>query len=123
MKIENIDIQATNEKAQAVIRQDKQMSAGTKSIICEVKKVLFSQITLNSYEIVWDEDQGRTGGEAAHEQFAKTMDELFTNSGHRKKNSPFKPPGDEVVHRPRGVYFGFSGHASIASENPSAAPA
>jgi hypothetical protein len=28
MKIDNIDIQATIEKAQAIIRDDKQMSAG-----------------------------------------------------------------------------------------------
>ncbi len=32
MKIENIDIEATIEKAQRVVREDKQLSAATKSI-------------------------------------------------------------------------------------------
>jgi transposase len=51
MKIENIDIQATIEKAQAVIRQDKQMSAGTKSIVeilILVITLLANRLNLNS---------------------------------------------------------------------------
>ena len=42
MKIDNIDIQATIEKAQAIMRDDKQMSAGTKSIV----EILILLITL-----------------------------------------------------------------------------
>ena len=42
MKIENIDIEAAIEKARAVIREDKQMSAGTKSIV----EILILVITL-----------------------------------------------------------------------------
>lgn len=42
MKIENIDIQATIEKAQAVVREDTQMSAATKSML----EVLILVITL-----------------------------------------------------------------------------
>ena len=42
MKIDNIDIQATIEKARAVIREDKQMPAGTKSIV----EILILVITL-----------------------------------------------------------------------------
>jgi transposase len=42
MKIDNIDIQATVEKAQSIIRDDKQMSAGTKSIV----EILILVITL-----------------------------------------------------------------------------
>jgi transposase len=41
MKIENIDIAATIEKAQALIHQDEQMSAATKSIV-EVLILLIS---------------------------------------------------------------------------------
>jgi transposase len=51
MKIENIDIEATIEKAQAVIRQDKQMSAGTKSmfeILILVITLLANRLNLNS---------------------------------------------------------------------------
>jgi transposase len=51
MKIENIDIQATIEKAQAVIREDKQMSAGTKSIVeilILVITLLANRLNLNS---------------------------------------------------------------------------
>jgi hypothetical protein len=33
MKIENIDIEATIKKAQIFVREDKQLSAGTKSIV------------------------------------------------------------------------------------------
>jgi transposase len=51
MKIENIDIQATIEKAQALIYQDEQMSAATKSIV-EVLILLISllanRLNLNS---------------------------------------------------------------------------
>ncbi len=51
MKIENIDIQATIEKAQAIIRDDKQMSAGTKSIVeilILVITLLANRLNLNS---------------------------------------------------------------------------
>ena len=51
MKIENIDIQATIEKAQAVIREDKQMSAGARSIIeilILVITLLVNRLNLNS---------------------------------------------------------------------------
>ena len=51
MKIDNIDIQATIEKAQAIIRQDKQMSAGTKSIVeilILVITLLANRLNLNS---------------------------------------------------------------------------
>ena len=51
MKIENIDITATIEKAQALIHQDEQMSAATKSIV-EVLILLISllanRLNLNS---------------------------------------------------------------------------
>ena len=33
VKIDNIDIQATIEKAQTLVREDKQLSAATKSIV------------------------------------------------------------------------------------------
>ncbi len=42
MKIENIDIQATIEKAQLLIREDKQLSAATKSMF----EILILIITL-----------------------------------------------------------------------------
>ena len=51
MKIENIDIQATIEKAQAIIRDDKHMSAGTKSIVeilILVITLLANRLNLNS---------------------------------------------------------------------------
>ena len=51
MKIDNIDIQAAIEKAQAVIREDKQMSAGTKSIVeilILVITLLANRLNLNS---------------------------------------------------------------------------
>jgi transposase len=51
MKIDNIDIQATIEKAQSVIRDDKQMSAGTKSmfeILILVITLLANRLNLNS---------------------------------------------------------------------------
>jgi len=51
MKIENIDIQATIEKAQAVVREDKQMSAATKSmfeILILVITLLANRLGLNS---------------------------------------------------------------------------
>ena len=51
MKIENIDIQATIEKAQAIIGDDKQMSAGTKSIVeilILVITLLANRLNLNS---------------------------------------------------------------------------
>ncbi len=51
MKIDNIDIQATIEKAQAVIRDDKQMSAGTKSVVeilILVITLLANRLNLNS---------------------------------------------------------------------------
>jgi transposase len=51
MKIENIDIQATIEKAQAIIRDDKRMSAGTKSIVeilILVITLLANRLNLNS---------------------------------------------------------------------------
>lgn len=51
MKIENIDIQATIEKAQAVVREDKQMSAATKStfeILILIISLLANRLGLNS---------------------------------------------------------------------------
>ena len=51
MKIDNIDIQATIEKAQAVISDDEQMSAGTKSmfeILILVINLLANRLNLNS---------------------------------------------------------------------------
>ena len=42
LKIENIDIQAAIEKAQALVREDKQLSAATKSIV----EILILGITL-----------------------------------------------------------------------------
>ena len=51
MKIENIDIQATIEKAQAIIGDDKHMSAGTKSIVeilILVITLLANRLNLNS---------------------------------------------------------------------------
>ena len=51
MKIENIDIAATIEKAQAIIRDDKNMSAGTKSIVeilILVITLLANRLNLNS---------------------------------------------------------------------------
>jgi len=51
MKIDNIDIQATIEKAQAIIGDDKQMSAGTKSmfeILILVITLLANRLNLNS---------------------------------------------------------------------------
>ncbi len=51
MKIDNIDIQATIEKAQAVIREDKQMSAGAKSmfeLLILVITLLANRLNLNS---------------------------------------------------------------------------
>ena len=51
MKIENIDIQAAIDKAQAVIREDKQMPAGTKSIVeilILVITLLANRLNLNS---------------------------------------------------------------------------
>ena len=51
MKIENIDIQATIEKAHALIREDEKMSAGTKSIVeilILVITLLANRLNLNS---------------------------------------------------------------------------
>ncbi len=51
MKIESVDIQATIEKAQSIIREDKQMSAGTKSIVeilILVITLLANRLNLNS---------------------------------------------------------------------------
>jgi transposase len=51
MKIENIDIQATIEKAKAVVHEDKQMSAATKSmfeILILVITLLANRLGLNS---------------------------------------------------------------------------
>ena len=51
MKIENIDIQATIEKAQALIRKDTQISAGTRSmfeILILVITLLANRLNLNS---------------------------------------------------------------------------
>jgi transposase len=51
MKIENIDIQATIEKAQAIIGDDKQMTAGTKSmfeILILVITLLANRLNLDS---------------------------------------------------------------------------
>jgi transposase len=51
MKIDSIDIQATIEKAQAVIREDTKMSAGTKSIVeilILVITLLANRLNLNS---------------------------------------------------------------------------
>jgi transposase len=51
MKIDSIDIQATIEKAKAVIGEDTQMSAGTKSIVeilILVITLLANRLNLNS---------------------------------------------------------------------------
>ena len=51
MKIENIDIQATIEKAQSLVREDKQLSAATKSmfeILILVITLLANRLNLNS---------------------------------------------------------------------------
>ena len=51
MKIDNIDIQATIEKAQRIIREDKQLSAASKSmfeILILVISLLASRLNLNS---------------------------------------------------------------------------
>jgi transposase len=51
MKIENIDIEATIEKAQALIREDKQLSAATKSmfeILILIITLLANRLNLNS---------------------------------------------------------------------------
>lgn len=51
MKIDNIDIQATIEKAQAVVREDKQLSAATKSmfeILILIITLLVNRLGLNS---------------------------------------------------------------------------
>jgi transposase len=51
MKIENIDIQATIEKAQALVRDDEQLSAATKSmfeILILVITLLANRLNLNS---------------------------------------------------------------------------
>ena len=51
MKIENIDIQAAIEKAQALVREDKQLSAATKSIVeilILVITLLANRLNLNS---------------------------------------------------------------------------
>ena len=47
MKIENIDIQATIEKTQSLIREDKQLSAVTRSMF----EILILIITLLSYRL------------------------------------------------------------------------
>ena len=51
MKIENIDIQATIEKAQATVREDKQMSASTKTmfeVLILIITLLVNRLGLNS---------------------------------------------------------------------------
>jgi transposase len=51
MKIENIDIQATIEKAQLLVHEDKQLSAATKSmfeILILIITLLANRLTLNS---------------------------------------------------------------------------
>ena len=51
MRIDNIDIQATIEKAQTIIRDDKHMSAGNKSIVeilIVVIALLANPLNLNS---------------------------------------------------------------------------
>ena len=51
MKIENIDIQATIEKAQSLMREDKQLSAATKSmfeILILIITLLANRLNLNS---------------------------------------------------------------------------
>ncbi len=51
MKIENIDIQAAIEKAQTVIRDDKQLSSGTRSVVeilILVITLLANRLNLNS---------------------------------------------------------------------------
>jgi len=51
MKIENIDIEATIEKAQNLIREDKQLSAGTRSIVeilILIISLLANRLNLNS---------------------------------------------------------------------------
>ncbi len=51
MKVENIDIEATIAKAQALVREDKELSAGTKSIVeilILIITLLANQLNLNS---------------------------------------------------------------------------
>ena len=51
MKIENIDIQATIEKTQSLIREDRQLSAATKSmfeILILIITLLANRLNLNS---------------------------------------------------------------------------
>ena len=51
MKIESIDIQATIEKAQILVREDKQLSAATKSIVeilILIITLLANRLNLNS---------------------------------------------------------------------------
>ena len=56
MKIENIDIQATIEKAQALVRDDEYLSAATKSmfeILILVITLLANRLNLNSTNSSW----------------------------------------------------------------------
>jgi len=51
MKIENIDIEATIEKAQSLVREDKQLSAATRSIVeilILIISLLANRLNLNS---------------------------------------------------------------------------
>jgi transposase len=51
MKIENIDIQATIEKAQSLVRDDQQLSAATRSmfeILILIITLLANRLNLNS---------------------------------------------------------------------------
>jgi transposase len=51
MKIENIDLEATIEKAQAIIREDKELSAGARSmfeILILIISLLANRLNLNS---------------------------------------------------------------------------
>jgi len=51
MKIENIDIEATIKKAQVLVREDKQLSAATKSIVeilILIISLLANRLNLNS---------------------------------------------------------------------------
>ena len=51
MKIENIDIEATVKKVQALLREDKQLSAATKSmfeILILIITLLANRLNLNS---------------------------------------------------------------------------
>ena len=64
MKIENIDIEATIEKAQSLIREDKQLSVATKSmfeIMILIITLLANRLNLNKSRSIWDRSQSPFG--------------------------------------------------------------